>query len=39
MGGAGKCDASCQTGGAWTRGVHTELQQEEPRQSTGTLTC
>lgn len=37
MGGAGKRDAGCEVGGSRTGGIHTELQQEEPRHSTGTL--
>lgn len=37
MGGAGECDAGCEAGGSWTGGIHSELQQEEPRNPTGTL--
>lgn len=35
MGGAGKRNAGCEAGGSRAGGVHTELQQEEPRRPTG----
>lgn len=38
VGGAGKRDAGREAGGSRTGGIHTELQQEEPRHSAGTPT-
>ena len=38
MGGAGERDVGCEVGGSRTGGIHTELQQEEPRHAAGRLT-
>lgn len=38
LGGAGERHAGCEAGGPRPRGIHTELQQKEPRHPTGRPT-